>query len=58
MSTWSASLMTVPSADLTCVRCGHPERDHVLEDVPQALDKRSLCTECEDWHEFAPSPPR
>jgi len=52
MSSWSVDLLTVPSADEECAVCGHPESAHVLEDVPQALEKRSLCAECDDWHEF------
>jgi hypothetical protein len=52
MNTWSADLLTVSSIESRCASCGHPEWAHVLEDVPRALEKRCLCTECDDWHEF------
>lgn len=52
----SIDLVTVSSVEAQCAACGHPDWAHVLEDVPQALEKRSLCTECEDWHDFTPLP--
>jgi hypothetical protein len=57
VNTWSADLLTVASVESQCASCGHPEWTHVLEDVPQAIDKRCLCTECDDWHDFSESTP-
>jgi hypothetical protein len=54
VNTWSANLITVSSVALLCTVCGHEEPAHVLEDVPQALEKRGFCAECGDWHEFIP----
>jgi hypothetical protein len=51
---WSADLVTVRIAREECAHCGHIEEAHVLEDIPGALDKRGLCAECADWHEFTP----
>jgi len=49
-------LLTVSGAQPECALCGHVERAHVLEDVPQSLEKRGLCAECDDWHDFTPAP--
>jgi hypothetical protein len=52
VNTWSVDLLTVPSTDTRCAVCGHDEYAHVLEDIPGALEKPCLCTDCDDWHEF------
>jgi len=54
VSEWSADLLTVSRAERECATCGHAEQAHVLEDIPRAFEKRGLCAECGDWHEFIP----
>ena len=54
VNTWSIDLVTVRTSQDECTACGHAEDSHVLEDVPGSLDKRGLCAECEEWHEFTP----
>jgi hypothetical protein len=54
VNTWSVDLLTVPSTATRCAVCGHDEYAHVLEDIPGALEKPCLCTDCDDWHDFTP----
>jgi hypothetical protein len=45
-----------PGTERRCAVCPHFETQHVVRDVVNTLERRPYCLECDDWHEFVPSP--
>lgn len=44
------------SVDRRCHVCGHGESEHELREVVAIRERQPYCTECDDWHDFVPSP--